>query len=133
MSFGELAIEDVDDGGTPGKKIGVNDDSVTLADFTGTLNADDFVRLNESIDGARVTGTDGNDVIVAGFVSEGVVNAPDDASGTTNDSDSVTGEVATIPLPPPAGTTRLRGAPATRRSLATSAMTTSLATRAMTR
>ena len=45
----------------------------------------------DTVDGPQVVGSDGNDVIVTGFASEGVVNTPDDASGTTNDADSVSG------------------------------------------
>ena len=92
VSFEQLIIEDVDENGVAGKKITVNEDSITLSGFSGELAADDFVGLNESIAGAQVTGTDGDDVIIAGFASEGVLNAPDDTSGTTNDADNVAGE-----------------------------------------
>ncbi len=42
--------------------------------------------------GTRVRGTDGADVIFAGFASEGVENAPSDVSGTTDEADSVFAE-----------------------------------------
>ncbi len=37
-------------------------------------------------DGPQIVGTDGNDLIVTGYATDGVVNTPDDARGTTNDA-----------------------------------------------